>query len=139
MFKMMCAGNAFNKIHESLLMLNDGSVNWNVPYTKVCDSLYVNAAYNNEDGTFGVHNDTGIMEMGKILFLIYFFVKNKVLMKSKIINFNFISEDVYGINIKTGYSSIPYEWEIHYSWYRWNNITEANYLGKPFKNHSELR
>ena len=66
----MCAGNAFNKIHEELLMLNDGTVNWNLPYEKVCDALYTNVAYNNDcnemcTGEYGVHNDTGIMMMGK--------------------------------------------------------------------------
>ena len=62
---MMCAGNAFNKIHEQLLMHNDGTVNWNVPYERVCDALYANVAYNNEIGDFGVHNDTGVMKMRK--------------------------------------------------------------------------
>ena len=43
-----------------------------------------------------------------------------------------ISEETYPIDpTGTGESSIPWEWEIHESWWRWNNVIKANHLGKP--------
>ena len=41
-----------------------------------------------------------------------------------------ISEEEFPINPETGFSSIPWEWEIHETFYRWNNV-EAKFLGKP--------
>ena len=58
---MMCPGNSRSKIYEELLMLNDGTVNWDVPYDDLCSEKHVNVAYNQEDGVFELDNATAAM------------------------------------------------------------------------------
>ena len=47
---MMCPGNSKSKTYEKLLMLNDGTVNWNVPHDDFCQEKHVDIAINQEKG-----------------------------------------------------------------------------------------
>ena len=60
---MMCPGNSRSKIYEELLMLNDGTVNWNVPYDDLCSEKHVNVAYNQEDGVFELDSFDGTVSI----------------------------------------------------------------------------
>ena len=59
LFKMMCPGNSKSKTYEKLLMLNDGTVNWNVPYDDFCQEKHVDIAINQEKGVIEVDIETG--------------------------------------------------------------------------------
>ena len=60
-FNLVCPGNALGVFHESLLLLNNATVNRNLGFDDVCTKKVVYIAYNNDPRDFEINSATGEM------------------------------------------------------------------------------